>query len=70
MKDFRKLLFICTTLNVVMFYLLLTWNYATSIVNPFVMYVIVSIIIVMSYIVCCIVVFLSILHEVDEDDEL
>ena len=66
MKDFRKLLFIGITLNVVMFYLLITWQYAVSVTNPFVMYCIVSLVIIIGYAVCSIVIFLSILKDDDE----
>lgn len=66
MKDFRKLLFIGITLNVVMFYLLITWQYAVSVANPFVMYCIVSLVIIIGYAVCSIVIFLSILKDDDE----
>ena len=70
MKDMKKLLFLCTTLNVIIFYLLITWNYSVSVINPFVMYCIVSLVVIVSYLVCAIVIFFSILNEVDEDDEL
>nr|DAV30489.1 MAG TPA: hypothetical protein [Caudoviricetes sp.] len=70
MKDFKKILFVCMTLNILMFYLLFTWNYAISVINPFVMYVIVSLVIIMSYIIASIIVFISILNEINEDDEL
>ena len=68
MKDLKKIVFVCMTLNIVMFYLLFTWNYATTVINPFVMYAITSFVVIMSYIVCAVVVVISIMNDEDTED--
>lgn len=68
MKDLKKIVFVCMTLNIVMFYLLFTWNYSISIINPFVMYAITSFVVIMSYIVCAVVVIVSIMNDEDTED--
>ena len=70
MKRLKQIIFICFIDNVLLFYLLFTWNYTTSIVNIFVMYVIVSLVIIVTYIICGVVVILSIVKDINEDDEL
>ena len=70
MKRLKQIIFICFSSNVLLFYLLFTWNYATSIINIFVMYVIVSLVIIVTYIICGVVVIISIVKDINEDDEL
>lgn len=70
MKQLKRIIFVCFTANVLLFYLLFTWNYATSVINVFVMYVIVSLVIIVTYVICSVVVIISIVKDINEDDEL